>query len=472
MFHFSALAPLIILASTAVIIMLVSSFYRNHKLIAGISVTGLSAAFISIFCITPYLPYWAEKLLIVDIFSIYFIGLTLLGALLINIISYIYFNEFNEQKEELYIMFQVSVLGAIVMISSKSLVTFFIGLELLTVPLYVMMAYLRQNAQGVEAAVKYFILAAASSSVLLFGMALLYISAGSMDLINLIKYFQTSGLSILSITGLAMVMAALCFKLAFAPFHMWTPGIYQGSPSPVTSFIATVSKGGTFAFALRLFVSVNFQQGSPVIITLSLIAALSMFTGNLLALAQNNVKRILACSSIAHFGYLLIALISGGKTGIQAASFYLSVYFISTIGAFSVIAMLKKDGSEADNLEDFKGLYFRNKFLAIVMASMLFSFAGMPLTAGFMSKFFIISTGAANGLWLLVWILIINSAIGLYYYLKIIYYLFKPVDGAYMEKLNLLPLSGSFVFTVLLIALFWLGLAPGGLLKLVEIMAK
>jgi len=469
MFQFSALTPLLIIAITSVVLILVTAFYRNHKFIAGLSLTGLLIAFFSIFIISKTMPGWAGKLILIDGFSIFYFGLTLVAVILINIINYTYFKSVEEQKEEFYIMLHVSTLGTMVMISSVHFASFFLGLELLSIPLYVMIAYSRNTPFGVEAAIKYFILAGASSSILLFGMALIYYECGSMDIKYFIYTLQTTlHFPFLLKFGIGMIITALGFKLALAPFHMWTPDVYQGAPAPVTAFLSTASKGGAFAFAIRLFALINFETAGSIITVLSILAGLSMFTGNLLAIRQNNVKRILACSSIAHFGYLLIALISGGRIGVQAATFYLSVYFITTIGAFSVLTILAKNGKEKDNIEDLRGLYFRNRFLAVIMATMFFSLAGMPLTAGFMSKYYLASIGINANFWILIWLLIINSAIGLFYYLRVVYSIFRPSVENQKEEMVWVSVGGSFALAVSFIAVVWLGIAPGGLLDIIS----
>jgi NADH-quinone oxidoreductase subunit N len=197
-----------------------------------------------------------------------------------------------------------------------------------------------------------------------------------------------------------------------------------------------------------------------------------MFIGNLLALRQNSLKRLLACSSIAHLGYLLVPIIIGGLTGIRSAIFYLTAYFITTIGAFTVIAILSNKGKEIDSIDDFKGLYSKNKSLAIVLSVMMFSFAGIPLTAGFMSKFYILLIGVVNAQWLLLWLLIINSAIGLYYYLKVVFYILKPLPKIQNNKSVILPFGSAIVLSISLLIVIWIGVAPNGLLKIIYLFYK
>jgi NADH-quinone oxidoreductase subunit N len=278
-------------------------------------------------------------------------------------------------------------------------------------------------------------------------------------------------LPIICLAGYAMIIGAIGFKLALAPFHMWTPDIYQGAPSPVAAFLASVAKVGAFVFALKLFAFLSIQSTQSMIIVFSVISTISMFTGNLLAIRQTSVKRILACSSIAHMGYILIALITGGKSGTQAATFYLTGYILTTLGAFTVISLLlSPDGKEKDHINDFKGLYFKNKFLAIVLAVMFFSLAGLPLTAGFMTKFYLIAIGLNDSNWLLIWFLIINSAIGLYYYLRVVFIMFKPIET--VDNKIVLPVLGSLVLALILIIIIWIGLSPEILLNSISVILK
>jgi len=451
--------------------MLIIPFYRNHKLISFLSFLGLLLALGSLFFISKDMPAWVGKLILDDYLSIFYLKITLVCSILINIISFNYFGNFDEHKEEYYILFNVAVLGSAIMITSQHFASFFIGLELLSIPLYVMIAFLRNNASGIEASIKYLILAAASSAILLFGMALIYATTGTMLIREISQYIvSVNQLPFICLVGYAMIIGALGFKLALAPFHMWTPDIYQGAPSPVAAFLASVAKVGAFVFAIKLFAFVTSQSAQSILILLTVISAISMFTGNLLAIRQTSVKRILACSSIAHMGYILISLIAGGKIGTQAATFYLTGYILTTIGAFAVISILSQDGKEKDHINDFKGLYFKNKWLAIILAAMFFSLAGLPLTAGFMTKFYLIAIGLNNSSWLLIWLLIINSGIGLYYYLRVVFVMFKPIES---EKNKIaLPVLSSLVIGIIFLAIIWIGLTPEFLLKSISDVLK
>jgi NADH-quinone oxidoreductase subunit N len=267
--------------------------------------------------------------------------------------------------------------------------------------------------------------------------------------------------------GLAMIIIGLGFKLAVVPFHLWTPDVYEGAPAPVTAFVATVSKGAVFALVLRYFSVVDIHTHRPLFVIFTIIAIASMFTGNLLALLQSNVKRILAYSSISHLGYLLVTLLASGATAVTAAAFYLTAYFITTLGAFGVVTVLSEKDRDADSMDDYRGLAWRRPWLAGVFTAMLLSLAGIPLTAGFIGKFTVVAAGVGSALWLLVIILTVNSAIGLYYYLRIIVALYLRTGE---EKATGPELSrtGSAVLSGLTILLIWLGVYPGPVIELIK----
>jgi NADH-quinone oxidoreductase subunit N len=248
-----------------------------------------------------------------------------------------------------------AALGASVMVSNSHFASFFVGLETLNISLYALIAYPRKRLKAIEAGIKYLILAATSDAFLLFGMALVYAQVGTMDLTQLELLRNMSSTSAILLTGLGMLIVGIGFKLAVAPFHMWTPDVYEGAPAPVTAFIATVSKGAMFAVLFRYLTPSNVQVETPLFIVFSLIAIASMFVGNLLALLQTNVKRILAYSSIAHMGYLLVAFLASGTTAITAVSYYLVAYFVTTLGAFGVIIVLSAVTKTRDRLDEYRG---------------------------------------------------------------------------------------------------------------------
>ncbi len=466
---FYVLSPLIILGIAPVIIMISIAIRRYHPAVNIFSLLALIAAFLTLFRITYLLPLQVTPLLIVDNYALFYWGLIIAAAFFVTLLSYKYFKDKNIDSEEYYIMIFNAVLGSAIIAASNHFISFFLGLELLSVSLYVLIAYPYINEKPIEAGIKYLILAAVSSAFLLYGMALVYTDTGTMSFPHIAKVLISgSGISTLSIYGFALMIIGIGFKLAIVPFHLWTPDVYQGAPAPVTAFIATISKGGVFAFLLRLFYQLNLYSFYPLTLIFIIIAIASMFTGNLLALRQTNVKRILAYSSISHLGYLLIAFLAGGKMGLNAATFYLVAYFITTIGAFGVVTLLSNKDEDAEDLEIYRGLYWDKPVIATIFTGMLFSLAGIPLTAGFVGKYYILLSGINTTLWLPVICLIVNSVIGLYYYLRIIVAMYTGSERKGGELTVGISFSGGFALGILTILLVWFGVAPSGILNLIN----
>jgi NADH-quinone oxidoreductase subunit N len=253
------------------------------------------------------------------------------------------------------------------------------------------------------------------------------------------------------------------------PFHMWTPDVYEGAPAPVTAFIATVSKGGMLAVLIRFFTQTDGFRYPSLLLIFTIIAIASMFAGNILALLQKNVKRILAYSSIAHLGYLLVAFVAGNTLGIEAVSFYLVAYFITSLGAFGVITLLSDEERDAELLDDYRGLLWRRPWTAAIFTAMLLSLAGIPLTAGFVGKFYLLAAGVRTELWLLVVMLALNSVIGLYYYIKIIAIMFQQTNAEHEHRAlhpSAYMVSGATI-AILALLLIYVGVYPTGLVELI-----
>jgi NADH-quinone oxidoreductase subunit N len=275
--------------------------------------------------------------------------------------------------------------------------------------------------------------------------------------------------SVLLWTGVGMLVVGIGFKLAVVPFHMWTPDIYEGAPAPVTAFVATVSKGSMFALLLRFFTPLDIHVSGALFAVFALIAIASMLVGNLLALLQNNVKRILAYSSIAHLGYLLVAFLASGALAITAVTFYLVAYFVTTLGAFGIITVLSTSARDADRLDDYRGLFWRRPWLAGIFTSTLLSLAGIPLTAGFVGKFYLVAAGVGSALWPLVIILVVTSAVGLFYYLRLVAAMYiQPPQEEVSVVASSLSLAGSLVLAALMLLLVWLGVYPAPFIDMIQ----
>jgi NADH-quinone oxidoreductase subunit N len=470
-----ALSPLLVLTASCGVIMVQIALRREHTFTALLALAGLAAAM----AIMPAAVRWRSDqitaLLTVDGFALFFTGLIIAATAATVLLGMSYLKCREGHCEEFYLLLLLAATGACVLASSRHFASFFIGLEILSIALYALIAYPRDRMESVEAGLKYLVLAAASAAFLLFGIALIYAYSGSLEFsaAAVPSTLLNASRSLMLLTGLAMVVVGVGFKLALVPFHMWTADVYQGAPAPVTAFVATVSKSAVVALLVRLFIPMDVLKTTPLFWVFAWIAFASMLGGNFLALRQGSVKRILAYSSIAHLGYLLTAFLAGGRSAVAAVMFYIVAYTISTLGAFGVISVLSRREAEADRLEDFYGLFYRHPWTAAVFTAMLLSLAGIPLTAGFVGKFYVITVGAQARLWWLVITLVITSGVGLFYYLRIIVVMFSPPSED--ETLPLRPASiavpGALVLGAMTILLIWIGCSPESLLSLIRAIA-
>jgi NADH-quinone oxidoreductase subunit N len=460
--------PLIGLGGTAVLLMALATVRRHAGAARGATWLGLGVSFALVLATGGRGPAAGSWLLAADSYTRFFVGWIALTALAAALLSR------QGRTEEHGMLLALAALGAAVLVSARHCVSLFLGLELLSVSLYALIAFDRRD-RGVEAAIKYLVLAGVSSALLLFGMALLYARTGTMELARLgavlgagsVHRHAALAADPAVLAGIGLLIAGFGFKLGVVPFHMWTPDVYQGAPAPITAFLATASKGAAAAVLLRYAGALGLARGGPLWGLLAAIAVASMFAGNLLALRQSDLKRLLAYSSIAHLGYLLAGLLAGGTASARAVVFYLVAYSVTTLAAFGVVAALEPGSGD---LAAYRGLGRRRPWLAGVLAAALLSLAGIPLTAGFIGKFLVFAAGAAASLWALIVILAANSAIGIYYYLRVIAALYLAPDegGARAEPPRpRVALAGGIALAALLLALLWLGIAPGAMLRLV-----
>lgn len=465
---FLSMLPLLTVASTSVALLLLVSFRRSHAAAAVLAGAGLSLALVTI----PLASVPARdvaSVLHVDGIAWVFMALLLLSAGTVVFLSYGYLKLYRGRREEFYLLLTLATLGSMVLVCSDHFVTLFLGLETLTVSLYTLIAYPYWREHPLEAGVKYLILAALSSAMLLFGMALLYAATGTMRLSLLAAYVREGGATYatLIVPGLVLILGGLGFKLALVPFHMWIPDVYEGAPAPAAAFLATVSKGGVIGLVLRLFGHLDITQRPQLFAVFSIIAIASMLVGNLLALLQSDVKRILAYSSIAHMGYLLVAFLAGGPLGAQAASFYAVAYFVTILGAFAVVGSLSTPEREAGSAEYYQALFQRRPVLAAVFTGMLLSLAGMPLTAGFVGKFYVVTAGVFTEHWLLIATLVASSTIGAFYYLRIIRAIYASESAEPAPPVRLaVPTVCALAF--LTATLLWLGIQPASAVGMVQ----
>ncbi|WP_313104854.1 NADH-quinone oxidoreductase subunit NuoN [Stutzerimonas nitrititolerans] len=476
--HFIALLPLLITGATAIAVMLAIAWRRNHGLSFVVTSVGLTLALVSIVPALRVAPLDVTPLLRLDAFAYFYSAVVLVATLACVTLAHAYLGEkagaegFPGNREELYLLMALSAAGGLVLVSAQHLAGFFIGLELLSVPVYGLVAYAFFNKRSLEAGIKYTVLSAAASAFLLFGMALLYAESGSLSFSGLGASLAAQGSSLLVQAGIGMMLIGLGFKLSLAPFHLWTPDVYEGAPAPVATFLATVSKVAVFAVLLRLYQLSPATSGGWLNDALSLIAIASILIGNLLALNQSNLKRLLGYSSIAHFGYLLVALIASKGLAVEAIGVYLVTYVLTTLGAFGVITLMSSpfQGRDADALYEYRGLFWRRPYLTAVLTVMMLSLAGIPLTAGFIGKFYVIASGVESQLWWLLGALIIGSAVGLFYYLRVMVtlYLVEPGMRRHDAPINWGQRAGGVMLLAIAVLAFFLGVYPQPLLELVQ----
>lgn len=458
--QFIAMLPILLSSASALIVMILTAIRRNHVLIFTVTAVLLSASLGSVFVALRVIPLDVTTLLVVDRFGLFYIALILAATLVLVFLSFGYLKRQAQRREEYYILLILAAVGSEVLACASNYASFFLGLEILSISLYGLVAYERDTLTGIEAGLKYLILAGVSSAFILFGLALVYAEQGTLQFASVLAT-RGSAFGILALTGFGLVVVGIGFKLAVVPFHLWTPDVYQGAPAPATAFVATVSKGAIVAFLLRYFVQLNLYQYPAVMISFSIIAGASILVGNILGLLQNNVKRILAYSSIAHLGYFLVALLASGTAAVSSVTFYLVAYFITNLGAFGVIAYLSESGErEAENIDDYRGLAWRHPWLAGVFTAMLLSLASIPLTAGFVGKIFIMTAAAGARLWALLIILVVGSVISIFYYFRIIVAMFRTEEGVVAPTYPSFSLLGGIALSALTILLVWFGVYP------------
>jgi len=384
--------------------------------------TLLGAAWITVSTHTAAPAYTFSNMFVDDAMSDVLKLMSYISVSVVLIYSRSYISLRGLFRGEFFALALFALLGMMVMISANHFLVLYMGLELLSLSLYAMVALQRDSAIATEAAMKYFVLGALASGLLLYGMSMLYGATGSLNLNQVATVIQHvgTGKHVILVFGLVFIVAGLAFKLGVVPFHMWIPDVYQGAPTAVTLFIGSAPKIAAFAFVARLLVDglqglVHDWQGMLIIMAL-----LSMAIGNITAIAQTNIKRMLAYSTISHMGFMLLGFLSGSLNGYSSSMFYVLVYVLMSMGGFGMIMLLSRKGFEAENLEDFKGLNQRSPWYAFVMLLFMFSMAGVPPTVGFYAKLSVLQAALQAGFVWLVVAAVLFSVIGAFYYLRII----------------------------------------------------
>ncbi len=461
-----SLLPVIVCSMTAVLVMLGIAFRRNHFANATIAVLGLNASLLAVWWVSQNpQPVAATDLFVVDSFAHLYMALILAITLACVTLSHAYMETHSGNREEFYLLLVLSAVGAMLMACSRHMAALFISMEILTVPLFGLAAYSFKRSRSLEAGIKYLILSATSTAFMLFGMALLYAQTGSLSYSGIqASLEQLTQVPSLVWVGSAMIFVAFAFKLSFAPFHLWTPDVYEGAPAPVSAYLATASKVAVFAAFVRLWQTMPAMTSGAMHDVLAAVAGLSIVAGNLLALTQTNIKRMLGYSSIAHFGYLLIAVVSGLNLERSVVAVYLVTYVVTVLAAFGVVVQVSSpyQGADADNLHNYRGLFWKRPYLASVLTVAMLSMAGVPMTAGFIGKFYVMVAGVGAKLWWLLAALVLGSALGLYYYLRfmITLYLLEPGMRRFEAPLNWGRTTGGLVLLAAAALVILLGIYP------------
>lgn len=475
--YFWALLPEVVLSLWAMIVLLVDVFQKGDRsepsrpIVTWLAFAGIGAAAIANAWLATVSEVGTTGMIAVDGFRIFTNYLLLLGGALFVPISTRYLEQEHLRLGEVYALVLLSLVGMMVFAGARDLMVIFLGLELMSVGVYVLTGVNRRDLRSAEAALKYFLLGAFSSAFFLFGVALLYGGAQSTNIAEIAAVVGVDGLGAngMILAGMALLAVGFAFKVAAVPFHMWTPDAYDGAPTPVTAFMAAAVKAAAFAAFLRVFLTAFpglYESWGQVFFWL---AVVTMVAANLVALVEGNVKRMLAYSSIAHAGYLMVALTAASEVGAASFLFYLVAYTLMTVGAFAVVLAVGREGERALDLDHYGGLAWEKPILGIAMTVFLLSLAGFPFTAGFIGKFFILRSAVEKGLVPLAVILVLASLLSYYYYLRVAWYMWfreAPSENAH-KGITIAP-GVRVALVAAVIGILWFGIFPGQLLELAE----
>ena len=469
---FRTIGPEIVLAVFGLLILLLGVFLglRQRKYSGYVALVGTVLAFVPLFPLIGSRSEGFFGMVVADPFAIFFKALFLLVAFFTVLISLDYTEREGVAFGEYYVLVLFASVGMMLMAAGANLIVIFLGLEIMSISIYVLVGITRDDPRSVEAAFKYFLLGAFASAFLLYGMALTYASTGSLRLATIKEVlseqaFLTS--APIMILGFSLLVIGFAFKIALVPFHMWTPDAYEGAPTSITAFMATGVKAAAFAALLRVFLSALPQLERHWTEVMWALAVLTMSVGNLIALKQDNIKRMLAYSSIAHAGYILVGFVAGNELGRAGMLFYLFAYALMNIGAFTVVILLGRKGEENTLISDYAGIGFRFPLLGAAMSIFLFSLAGVPPTAGFMAKVYVFSAAVKAGYYWLVVIAVLNSAVAAYYYLRVMVYMYFR-EPEREVRVDLFSLAGVIAVILAVWGVLQLGIFPSDFLALAQ----
>jgi NADH-quinone oxidoreductase subunit N len=456
--------PEIVLSIFGMIVMVLEPLLdeeKNQKILGGIALVGALAGLGATWFMAQYagLAFW--NTIQIDGFSVFFHVLVIAIAAVVILTSYEYMAVQRIRAGEYYALILFGAVGMALMSSAIELVLIFIALEISSISSYVLAGFRRREASSAEASLKYFLLGSFATAFFLYGVALMFGATGSTNIDQISKSLQAGTIPLLAFVAVAFMFVGLGFKVAAAPFHIWTPDVYEGAPAPIVGFMSTAPKAAVFAVLLRIVFVINVP-GKFWLVWLS--AALSMTLGNVGALVQNNVKRLLAYSSIAHAGYLLVAFAAAPGPGTSAVMFYTAAYAAMNLGAFAVVSHLANAGERYVNLEDYEGLGRSSPLLTATLTIFLLSLIGIPMTGGFFAKFYVFSAAVkANLIWLTI-IGVLNSGVGAYYYLRIIVMMYMRESRKEVPVIPV-PFALRVAIAFCTAVTLYLGIFPGGALQ-------
>jgi NADH-quinone oxidoreductase subunit N len=420
-----AIGPELYLAMFGMILLVLDLVVEKKRTLGIISLIGI--AFSGLFLMRLQGIEFAAYggLLLVDSFAWFFKLLFLIAAALSIAISLKYLDIEREHHGEYYALILFSTMGMMFMAGAVDLITLYIGLETMAIATYILVGFLRSNQRSNEASMKYFLLGAFSSGILLYGMSLLYGIAGSTRFAQIAQALATRpAADPISMLAMITLSAGLFFKIAAVPFHQWTPDAYEGAPTSITAFMSVAVKAASFAMMVRIFMIAIYPLKPQWTAVMVAVSVLTMTIGNIAAITQSNVKRLLAYSSISHAGYILIGFIAGNETGLTAVPLYLLIYTFTNIGVWAVVIALRRRDVIGEHIDEMSGLFFKNPVAAILMLIFLLSLAGIPPTAGFIAKYYLFAAAIQTGHNLLAVIAVLNAAISIYFYLRIVVAMF------------------------------------------------
>ncbi|MCL5125505.1 MAG: NADH-quinone oxidoreductase subunit N [Deltaproteobacteria bacterium] len=459
--------PALIIAIAGLLAMLLGLFVRKGAVAVG-AIIALIGVLLALMVNNPLRLMNTTAfsgMIALDSYTWFFNLLILFSVGLTVLISMKYLVDQGLNLYEYFALLLFSAVGMMFMVSGIHLLMIFVGLETLSIGVYVLTGVLPKSSKSSEASLKYLLLGAFSSGLFLYGAALLYGSAGTLSLAGMAKYFHSGSVSLMAIVGMGLLLVGFGFKVAAVPFHMWTPDVYDGAPSPITGFMSVGVKAAAFAAFLRVF----FECFGSAQITwghiLWVLAVLTMILGNMAAIVQNNIKRMLAYSSIAHAGYILVGMVAGTASGAAGVLYYLLAYIFTNLGAFAVVTMVGRKGEANVYLDDYRGLGKSHPTLALAMSIFLFSLAGIPPTAGFIGKFTIFSAAISAGYVWLVIIGVLTSAASVFYYFRVIMKMYMEAPEVEPERLSFSP-SMAFALSITVMAVLYIGIFPTTYLNL------